>query len=242
MIFFILIIMAVITYYFIKYFLSPEREYERHAKNRCLSSKKITSQEKNIPPEYNNSENNSPSPDFVPDWIFSDGVKTLSHEVIFEYISDEISKRQVRILYAGAANFFGYCYLRKDFRTFKYKKTANIIDVSTGEAIDNLKRFILSVSSDVSFVETPEMALFDETMDINCDIVITLKKSPTYKHMNRKISAEKYNHISGKIFAHCHLTDRDIIFNLDDIIEVTDPVSGLKINGVRSYLRKHRVI
>lgn len=185
-------------------------------------------------------------PYFLPDWIYSDGIREIRGYVKIKYSGGYgETEREISLRYYHPQNnkIFAFCFLRGDFRTFN---RTSIEEISIN-GVSLSKRNFLSWINDNSIEAKslplkPEMMNSDYSLNVDCQLSIICNKEK-YLHKQRKLSTIMYNHqsgISGEIFGLCMTTNEYRLFPLCDIVQCFDD-NGVDITSkIRSHLRMHK--
>lgn len=203
--------------------------------------------------ENKSDENNQPlnkitefEPYFLPDWVYSDGIREVRGYVKIKYSSgygETERELSLRYYHPQSNKIFAFCFLRGDFRTFN---RANIEEISIN-GVSLSKRKFLSWINDNSFEAKglplkPEIMNSDSSINVDCRLSIVCSKEK-YLHKQRELSAIIYNHqskMSGEIFGLCMKTNEYRLIPLCDIVQCFDD-NGVDITSkIRSYLRTHK--
>ncbi|BBV41344.1 hypothetical protein [Citrobacter portucalensis] len=141
-----LLIFIVIVYLFIKHTPSKqEREYEDHDTKRREASERILSQEKNLDktfpknhlPQDKPKQQRKKKPK-------KHTIRGVELDVLYMDSKGDLTHRQIRVINytESTQKIYAWCSLRDDFRTFFTYKMTNIIDINTGEVVDDLDEYL----------------------------------------------------------------------------------------------------
>jgi len=161
---------------------------------------------KEIEPIKDLSENKLPASHFSNEDKTSDKKEDADIEITYEDASGRITQRKLMLTNITDEYIEGWCYLRDDIRTFRIDRIKELVDLETGEIINNdinkyLQNKFKVLKSNKTISDLSQKIKNNKntkTYTINIDISETIKKitSPEYKKQREKEIKEAQNYLN----------------------------------------------